>query len=334
MVIPSDKPALSNDPVADVTAYLATPLQEIEQLLHDVIQSDSPLVREVGDYICLTNGKKLRPIMTLLMSRAFGSSATNLPVKIAAALETIHVASLLHDDVIDKAPLRRGKPSVNARWGDDVAILMADYLFASAFDLVLDQLQPESLRLICQVTRGMSEGEMYQIERRGRWLTRQDYLNIIQCKTAYLFSAGCALGAMSAGLPLTATAQAADFGLNFGMAFQITDDALDYVATNDHWGKSLGLDLAAGKQTLPLILAMESATPEDRNKIEAVMNNGRDFTVIEGILERYGAIKQSLEVAQNYAAQAAGRLGGISPTDDISFDFLLSLTNYVISRRF
>lgn len=334
MVNQSHTPAPSQDPVTEISAYLAAELQTVDRLLEEVLQSESPMIREIGAYIRLASGKKLRPMMTMLTARAFGAGVEALPVRVAAAMEAIHVATLLHDDVIDKASVRRGVESVNARWGDDVAILMADFLFASAFDLALHQLDPEPLRLLTQVTRRMCEGEMLQIERRGQWLAHEDYMSIIRCKTAYLFSACCALGAMSAGLTGERVARITEFGLNFGMAFQITDDTLDYMAVDNHWGKEVGIDLAAGKQTLPLLLTMQSASADDRARVEAIMNNGRDVKALAEIFNRYDAIERSLETARDYAAQAIRQLDGIPVEDEPAREHLRSLADYVVNRRF
>jgi len=333
MVTPSTTPVYSGDPVAEISRFLAPELRAIEQILHEVIHADSPLIRAVGEYICLSTGKKLRPILTLLTARAFGAPAA-LPVQVAAAIEAIHVATLLHDDVIDGARLRRGKPTVNARWGDDVAILMADYLYAAAFELALHHLDPEPLRLICQVTRQMCEGEVFQIEHRDQYPSVDDYLRLISCKTAYLFSACGALGGLSAGLSGEALAGVSAFGLNFGLAFQITDDTLDYLAADNHWGKACGMDLAAGKQTLPLILALRDAAPEDRRQLEAVLGDGRDLQVIRAVLERYGCFDRSIETARGYAREALSQVQRLLVRDPAAYDYLRLLPDYVVQRRY
>lgn len=334
MVIQSHKPAQSGDVTAEISSHLASELKAVEQILRGVIASESPLIREVGEYICLTSGKKLRPIITLLMARALGGDAAATPVHIAAAMEAIHVATLLHDDVIDKASLRRGRPSVNARWGDDVAILMADFLYSAAFELALHHLDPQPLQMICQVTRKMCEGEMFQIERRGQALGAEDYLHIISCKTAGLFSACAALGAISAGGPAAAIAQATAFGMAFGLAFQITDDTLDYMAADAQWGKSVGMDLAAGKQTLPLILTLQEASPEDRAAIEALLGEGRDVRAVFPYFERYGALGRSLETARTYTRQALAQLEGLPRADETALEFLQALPEYVVRRHY
>jgi octaprenyl-diphosphate synthase len=334
MAMEPHKRARTADPIAEISVCLGPELQAIEQILHDLLQSESQLLREVGEYINLGSGKKLRPMLTLLVARTYGIEK-KAPVEIATALEAIHVATLLHDDVIDGAEMRRGRPSVNARWGVDVAILMADYLYASAFELALSHLDPEPLRLICSVTRRMCEGEMFQIERRGQWLTPDDYLRIISCKTAYLFSACGSVGGLCSVTPPEAVARLAAFGLEFGLAFQITDDALDYTANDEHWGKSVGIDLAGGKQTLPLILALRSLEEGEREAFAASLRAGEaDLAAIRGLLDRTGALERTLEMARGYAGRSLARLDGLEVQDEASFELLQSLPEYVVSRRY
>ena len=329
----SPKPTRSDDPVTDISHFLAPELEGVDRILYEILDSESDLIREVGEYICLTDGKKLRPIITLLTAKAFGSH-TPPPVQVAAALEAVHIATLLHDDVIDKAPMRRGKPSVNARWGDEVAILMADFLYASAFELSLEHMGKEPLRLICQVTRKMCEGEMFQIEQRGKWLTPEDYIHIITCKTAYLFSACGTVGGMTADLDPEAVARTARFGLDFGLAFQITDDTLDLTANHEHWGKSVGIDLVTGNQTLPLILALKASSPAQRRRIEALMETGEDFSPILRFIESAGGLDQALQIARGHARQALSHLEGLEICDRGAYEHLLTLPEYVVARQY
>ncbi len=335
MVVPPQNPPDTDLTIARIGRFLEPELAGVERLLGEIIDSDSRLVREVGDYLNLTGGKKLRPMLTLLVARAFGAPERNPPpIEIAAALEAVHVATLLHDDVIDEGQLRRGQRSVNASWSNDVAILMADYLFSAAFELATRHLESEPLRMICQATRRMCEGELFQIERRDQWLTPNDYLYIITCKTACLFSACTALGGSHARLDSDALARLTAFGIDFGLAFQITDDALDYTAHDSELGKPAGLDLASGKQTLPLILAMGDATAEDRARIQAILGNGRDRTEIHAILQRYDAIDRSIQTARDYAQQSIAHLSGLPVHDETALSHLKSLADYVIARRY
>jgi octaprenyl-diphosphate synthase len=217
------------DVVKRITDYLAVELDEVGAILRRSLDTESEIIREVGEYLAITPGKKLRPMLTLLTARALAPEKS-APVEVAAALEFVHVATLLHDDVIDKAETRRGRPSVNAQWGDDVAILMADFLYAGAFDLALRSLKPEVIRLICQVSQRMCEGEMLQIKLRNRTYTTSEYIEVVGRKTASLFSACTSLGALFAERSVESVAAASSFGHDFGIAFQITDDVLDFTA--------------------------------------------------------------------------------------------------------
>ncbi len=337
MAVPPTQPLPSRDVVVEIAQFLAPELARVESILRETINSNSKMIGEIGEYLRLASGKKLRPMLTLLMTRAFGGGERAAPAEIAAAMEAVHVATLLHDDVIDDAALRRGQVSVNARWGNDVAILMADYLYAAAFELALSHLDPKPLRLICEVTRRMCEGEMFQIEQRGQWLSAEDYLYIITCKTAHLFSACTTLGALCGGLSGTELDRATAFGMNFGLAFQITDDALDYTAPEDQLGKPAGLDLASGKLTLPIILALRDATPDDARRIRAILQEGRNGDArheISALLARYDSIERSLDVARDYGAQALTQLRALPVRDAAAFELIEALPDYVISRRF
>lgn len=320
------------DTVGAIGQFMADELAGVTQALRAMLDSDTTMIREVGDYISLAGGKHLRPMVTLLAFRAYGGQGP-APIEVAAAMEAVHVATLLHDDVIDKAPLRRGRPSVNARWGDDVAILMADYLYSAAFDVALRHLDAEPMRLITRVTRRMCEGEMFQIERRGRWLTPDDYLRIISDKTAFLFAGCAALGGMTAGLPAEQVAALSAFGMDFGLAFQITDDALDLTASASQLGKPAGLDLQNGKQTLPIILTLEDAAPEDRRRLQAALSEGRDYDFVHDLLDRHRAIERALDAARNYGRQALTHLQGLGVQDENACEFLHALPDYVIGRQ-
>ncbi len=321
------------DTVKIITEFLAPELAQVQQILSETLDSESRLIREVGHFIGLARGKKLRPMITLLTARAL-APAIAAPIGVATSLELIHVATLIHDDVIDKAATRRGQPSVNARWGDDVAILMADFLYARAFDLALGSLRPECLKLICNVTQRMCEGEMFQIELREQELTPEDYMLIVERKTGQLFHACAALGAMVAGRSEAEIRAVGEYGRAFGIAFQITDDTLDYIARDERWGKEIGMDVSGGKQTLPLLLALAEASAEDRANIHKHMNNGRDFNAIMETIQRYSGVDRSVEQAREFAQRAADHLNAVRPGDALAFQYLQSLPQYVLGRLY
>lgn len=314
--------------------YLKEDLEKVRSTLEDVFLVQGNLMSEVAVYVRDTQGKMLRPAMVCLASRAFGFDPdTNRHTDLGASLELFHVATLLHDDVIDNAELRRGKPTVNRKWGNDVAILFADYLYASCFDLALNALNPEIVQVLTKTTQRMTEGEMYQIEKRDQWLSVDDYYSIIRSKTAYLFSASTGLGAILAGESPETVQKMFDFGMNFGMAFQITDDALDYEAQGDQWGKRVGADLKEGKQTLPLLYTLEGASPSDREDLIRELNNGRDFDVVHGYVKRYGGIDHSLEVAADYTRKALENLQSLDLSNE-PISIMKEIADSVIVRQF
>ncbi len=313
----------------EVSDFLKPELEAVNREIFGVIQSDTRLVQEVGEYVLSGVGKRLRPMMLLLIAKACGCDSQNR-ISVAAALEIIHTATLLHDDVIDKAAMRRGKPSVNARWGDDVAILIADFLYANAFRLAMQSLSPVVISTICQVTAQMCEGEMFQIEKRQQFLTTEDYLRIVRHKTAFLFSACTGLGAVIAGVNESDTLKLTRFGMDFGIAFQITDDTLDLVGQDHELGKDSGTDIRNGKQTLPLIRAYESASPGEREELENIWQGGRDMGAMLDIIRNHNGIEHSLGIARDYSEKAKTHLS-ILPAGKAS-DYCAQIADYVIDR--
>lgn len=317
--------------IDEIGDYLAEDLSAVERHLDTVLDSETELVREVGNYVRASHGKRLRPMLVLLSSRACGYSGEE-PPKVAAALELIHTATLLHDDVIDKAPIRRGKATVNTRWGDDVAILIADYLFSHAFNLAMQALNPVVLSTITQVTGRMCEGEMFQIQKREQLLSREDYLHIVRSKTAFLFSACTGLGSVLAQSSENQTLEMTKFGLNFGIAFQITDDALDFAAQDEQLGKELWTDIRNGKQTLPLIHAFASATDEDRKALWSCWSNGRDRSTIVEQVQKYRGVEAALDQAREFANKAKRHLA-LLPSGKAA-EYCAQLSDYVVDRTY
>lgn len=317
--------------IEEIASYLAPDLARVDEHLGEILDSDTALVREVGEYVLSTRGKRLRPILAMLAAKVFKYAGED-HTKVATALELVHSATLLHDDVIDKAPLRRGKPTVNARWGDDVAILIADYLFSHAFSLALStSVSPKVLSIICQVTARMCEGEMFQIEKRNTLLTRDDYLRIVRGKTAYLFSACTALGAILARAPEQQVMLLSAYGLNFGIAFQIVDDTLDLIASDDEMGKPHWADIRNGKLTLPIIYVFETASGKDLKQLTECWENGRDPDVIVPLIEKYGGVQYALSEARRYASTACEQLADFPLSEPVNM--LCRLADFVVERR-
>lgn len=320
------KPSYILDEISD---FLKPELDAVDREINAVIDSDTNLVKEVGEYVLSGRGKRLRPMMLLLMSKACNYTGDN-HVSVAAALEIIHTATLLHDDVIDKAVLRRGKPSVNAKWGDDVAILIADYLYANAFRLAMQSLSPIVISTICQVTAQMCEGEMYQIEKRQQFLTTEDYLRIVRHKTAFLFSACTGLAAVLAELDEKNVLKATRFGMNFGIAFQITDDTLDIVGHDGQLGKDSGTDIRNGKQTLPFIRAYESANTAEKDLLASAWHSGSNSPLVLDLIRQYNGINHSLALAREYSQKAKAEVKDLPAGR--ALDYCAALADYVIER--
>ncbi|MCX7047209.1 MAG: polyprenyl synthetase family protein [Candidatus Sumerlaeota bacterium] len=314
--------------------YLRKDMERVEAVISDLLHFGDALMQEVGQYLSATKGKRMRPALTLLSARLNGApSGCEAHDRVAASLEIVHLATLLHDDVIDRATTRRGKQAVNAKWGDDVAILMADHLFSSGFAIILEHGGAEAARALTAATCQMCEGEMFQIEKRDQLLSVEDYLKIIRGKTARLFSACSLIGALMAETPPRTQTAMSEFGMNFGMAFQIMDDLLDYTASGAKWGKQTGTDITNGKQTLPFIYAMDAASPEDRALLmRGLMNGGAGLEQIVECLTRYGAIERSRQEAREFARRSLAALDGLPGSD--ARDHLERLASFIMEREY
>jgi len=321
----------TDDLLGRLANFLAADLERVDRLIHSALESQIGLTNEIGRYLEETSGKRLRPMLTILASRLEGDAGE--PAAHAAAMvELLHVASLLHDDVIDRAPTRRGRPTVNSRWGNDAAILMADYIYAHAWAIALQWLPASLLAVLCRVAAGMCDGEMFQIEKRDQILTEQDYFEIIRCKTAGLFSACTHLGAAISGASEARVAALQRYGLELGCAFQITDDILDLTGDPGRLGKEIGTDIACGKQTLPLIRALEKADGGDRAFLEAALNNTPSAAEVVERVVKYGGVDYALNVARRHAQAARECLEGL-PEGPVS-GFLRDLTELVVNRAY
>ncbi len=313
--------------------FLSNELELVQGYFDEAFTVEGDLMSEVADYLKQGQGKMLRPAIVCLSAMACGYDGRGgHHARLGAAIELFHLATLLHDDVVDHADLRRGRPTVNARWGDDVAILFADYLYATSFDYSLAVLDPEIVRILSKTTQTMTEGEIFQIERREDWLSVPDYYKIIRAKTACLFSAAGGLGAVLAGAAEERVQQMFEFGMRFGMAFQITDDALDYEAQGGAWGKRVGADLKEGKQTLPLLYTLQQAGEEDREALLHTLRNGRDFETVHHYVKLYNGIDYSLEKAGEFAHAASGILDSLE--DGEAVEQLRRISEHVLARQY
>jgi octaprenyl-diphosphate synthase len=317
--------------------------------IFDLVRSDLALVEReigletvasvdavtyIGQYLQSGGGKRLRPILVLLCGRLFGDSRP-MTVRMAAVVEMIHTATLVHDDVIDMAKTRRGRPSINVVWGNHTSVLAGDWLYMQAFQLALRERSFPVLDLLINLTQMMVEGELLQLERIGKiGVTEADYMELIDRKTASLFSACARLGAISAGAEDANETRLGEFAWNLGIAFQLIDDVLDFTSREKILGKPVGNDLREGKVTLPLVYALESAEPEERRLVETVLADGNydqvPFGKILQILYRHRGIERAQERAQAFTEKARTIIGEFP--DSPYQRALLAVTDLVTDR--
>ncbi|MFP4581435.1 MAG: polyprenyl synthetase family protein [Candidatus Sumerlaeia bacterium] len=289
-------------------------MRRVEAYMQSVWNGAEGLARRVADYVSENRGKHLRPKLVILSSRANQvysrepEGGDERVLRMAASIEVLHIASLLHDDVIDHAESRRGRPSINSRFGEDVAILSADLMFSEAFGMVLPELDGNILRLLLSTTRTMCESELMEIELRDSVINEQQYYRIIASKTARLFSACTEMGALLASFDEERRKHLARFGEEIGLAFQIRDDALDYTGEADRLGKPVGNDLSHGKQTLPLVHAFQAADEADREILLQELKNGRRMEKVMPLIDKYGGLEYTQEKADEHINRAIAEI--------------------------
>ena len=319
----------------DLTAIYAPirdDLDELQNLLERELITPDPFIGELVRHVLSTPGKMIRPALVCLSAKVSGGAA-EARLWIAGAVELIHVASLIHDDIIDAADTRRGTPTVDVQWGNQIAVLLGDYLFAKAFDLLSRVRNPEVSLAMAAASVQMSQGMIMEVKYGSQAHDDEGmYFQIISGKTAHLFSAACRAGGLAAGNRWAADALGT-FGQEWGMAFQITDDALDLTSQAEQLGKPIHSDIRGGKTTLPLIHALRAAVPADRKRLldllAAPLRDGQ-MEEVRGLLGRYQGIEYALEVAGGYSRRAAESLTplGGGPAKDS----LLKLTEFVVVR--
>ena len=307
---------------------------EEELLLH--FRSPIPTIDRMGSYLAQGGGKRIRPALLLLSARLLDYREGDKDVRYAAVVEFIHTATLVHDDIIDEARLRRGRTSANARWGNNLTVLFGDYLYTMSMGIALDEGDLTILKVLSDTTLSMIEGEILGMEKEGSvHVTREEALEITRRKTADLFAAACRLPAHFAPRgDLVAAERLAEYGRCLGMAFQLIDDLLDYTGSEQEVGKPVLNDLREGKLTMPLLLALPKASQAEREKVAAVLRE-REFKSVEpsdilSIVDRYDAITQTRALARDYAGAARVALGGFADCD--AKDGLLLATESIIDR--
>jgi octaprenyl-diphosphate synthase len=314
---------------------IAPELALVEQEFERQARSNIQVIAYIGDYLRRSGGKRVRPALTILSNYAVGGDGSNeSSIRMATVMEFLHTATLVHDDVIDKADTRRNRPSINAEFGNQTAVLMGDWLYMSAFETSLAERSLEILDILTAVTRKMTEGELLQLTLLGRTdISAEQYFDVIARKTAYLFSACCEIGALLGGADSQIRSVLRDYGTNLGMAFQLVDDLLDFTGSEEILGKPAGADLLEGKISLPLIFLLQRE-PQMRPAIQTVIADCNYATVARAslltALKRTGALALAHTRAIEYAEAARTALDGLNGSPYAKA--LCAIPDYIVER--
>ncbi len=317
------------------TSLINRELKEVEEILYGRARSGVHLVNEVSRYLLANGGKRFRPSLLLLSSKLCGYEGRD-HLLCAAAVEYAHTATLLHDDVVDEARCRRGRPSANRLWGNEASVLVGDYILFQGYQILMQIRNLRIMDLITEIAIRMAEGETEELAHRGKLDVSEDrYFSVITDKTAVLMSAACKIGAILGEAKPAFEEALAEFGLNLGIAFQLVDDALDYIGDESLWGKEVGKDFNEAKATLPLIHSYQSSPASARIRLEKFFKKRcrlkSEFREVLGYLAETNSIGYTLERARNYIDTAKKNLEIFQ--DCPSKQALLAMSDYVVERR-
>ncbi|MDI1338324.1 polyprenyl synthetase family protein [Polaromonas sp.] len=324
---------VNSSSTAAALALIADDMQAMDAVIARRLSTEVPLVSEVSQYIIAAGGKRLRPALLLLMCGALGYQGEQR-FNLAAVVEFIHTATLLHDDVVDESALRRGRATANAAFGNPASVLVGDFLYSRAFQMMVDAGDMRIMQTLAEATNIIAEGEVLQLmNMHDAGLSEEDYLRVIRSKTAKLFEASARLAALLAQVPPDMERACADYGQALGTAFQVIDDVLDYDGDADEMGKNLGDDLREGKATLPLIIAMQRGTSEEQATIRRAIETGGTGQLAEivVIVRKTGALQATRDAAAAEAQRAIRALAalGANPYSEA----LLQLASQLLQRR-
>ncbi len=329
----TEKTTVDNALLAELTAPVQADLDSFDRRLSDILRGDSPLITSIARHLLRSRGKRMRPVFLFLSSRAAGNY-TEHSVDASLSIELIHTATLLHDDVVDDADLRRGQETVNAKWTNLISVLMGDYLFAKAFRLMVTPGSMDLVQAISSATERVSVGELRQIEETGNYsLSESEYLDIIADKTASLFAVSCEAGPILGRRDSEARARMASFGEKIGVAFQITDDLLDFVGDPEITGKEPGQDVLNGKVTLPIIHALKKVNEASNREITAYLKKGADpesFGKVYNFVSENGGIEYAYRRAEQLSEEALESVAALGQSTYV--DSLASMVRYTTAR--
>ena len=312
-------------------------LDDVSQQIRYKLASEINLIHKMTDYHVKSGGKRIRPLLTLASAKLCGYKNGNRDINLAACIELIHNATLLHDDVIDNSNLRRGVKTANSIWGNQSSILVGDYLFSRCFEMMVEDGSQEILKLLSSTSSRIAQGEVLQLEKKGEVdLLEETYFNIINMKTAALFSAATRVGACLGDRSKKEKDALESYGKNLGLAFQIADDALDYFSIKTIFGKEIGKDFYEGKTTLPLIIIYQRANNEERNFLKEIFKkkkrNEEDFSETLTLINKYKAVQASFKRAEYFVNVAYDALGIFQNSEEKTV--LQNLTEFSLNRSF
>jgi octaprenyl-diphosphate synthase len=317
-----------------VGALVGDDLAAVENEIRRELNSPVALIQEMGGYIAGAGGKRLRPILLLLAARLAGYRGPRA-VRLACVVEMLHTATLIHDDVVDQAPLRRGRPSANAQWGDDASVLVGDHLYSKSFAMLVLDNDRAIMETLARATVSMTEAEVFQLQLKRSGMTAEpDYVRIITQKTASFISACCRIGALLGGCPPAQTEALTRYGLDIGVAFQISDDSLDFVADQERLGKAVGADLREGKRTLPLIAMLERVRATEAERVRALLRRRAlepaEIEEIRRLVLEHEGVEYARTRAHAYAKAAKADLDVFPASDER--ETLVLVADFVVDR--
>lgn len=318
--------------IEEIHTLIAQDMESVDQLIIQRLASEVVLINQIGHYIVNSGGKRLRPVLAVLSARAMGYQADR-HIDLAAIVEFIHTATLLHDDVVDASDLRRGRETANALWGNEASVLVGDFLYSRSFEMMVDVGQMRVMEILAKATNIISEGEVLQLLNvHDADTTEERYLNVIRYKTAKLFEAACQLGAIISASDSGQEQAMATYGMHLGTAFQLIDDVLDYSASSNEMGKNVGDDLAEGKPTLPLIYVMRHGSKEQASIVREAIEQGglEQLDAVMAAVQSTGAIEYTARTAREEADRAISALSVIP--DSAYKQAMVSLADFAVER--
>lgn len=310
-------------------------LEGIEAALSENLNPYYDLVSRVAKHILFSGGKRLRPLLMVLAARSCGYEG-DYDKTFSTIFEYLHAATLLHDDLVDEASLRRGNPVAHQKWGNATAVLVGDFLLARSLSIAAKTDQPRVIAIIADITENMSQGEIHQLSQKGNLeLSEAEYIEVIRRKTAVLFQGACQTGAIIADAAKDQENALSVYGKSLGLAFQMADDLLDYTSDTDILGKGVGADLKEGKLTLPVIYALRKATPEDRKRMETIIRQAdfsvQEFKTLLELLEKYSGTAYTRQLASQCISKAKAAISFFPESG--SKELLLDIADYALTRK-